>query len=456
MSDKFKLHCFNMITRPDVALTGSGVESSWPVAQLRDHRLSRRLKFTSDPGEKSIVLNLTAMLADPIAAQFAHADTLALAGHNLSNVHSMILMANDAALWTTPNITLTNFPLPGDPDTDPNIFGETNITLKVYKTLLFNLGQDILAGGNTHIKLKISTPVGYDPVEIGALHLGWGLQFEGNYRYGWQQGYNDLSGSLRSSGVLLFRDAKKGGVTIRLQFDPSSIQDTHYAKYFEHQFGMARPLFVSLEPEQEEEFYEREQIRSHGLTFYGRGAFRRFSPRFLKSSIEPYYRKEFLFREDIGGPGQPPYAVDQPPVEEIEGDFIIVTATATNQVITTGTTGEDISGFVAGYDPDGWVSTNGITIGEDIGRAHLRAACIPQLSTRFDVEVQLLVNGVEVARSSHPTQDTTDTQYGTGAIASKVMPLSAGDVIKAHVKHNKGSDATMSFVHLNLVEGFTQ
>src|SRR5687767_11470402 len=110
-----------------VALTGSGVDASYPVSQLRNFLLFERIKFTSAVGEKSVTLDFTNVPEEERSLRW-----IGITEHNLSNLHNIRLLANPTASWGTPDVDIDGFVIPLDPDTEPLYWQETNLSRRVY------------------------------------------------------------------------------------------------------------------------------------------------------------------------------------------------------------------------------------------------------------------------------------------------------------------------------------
>lgn len=289
MSNNFKLHTNNLLFLPGVGWFVSSEDSAYPKRNLLIQLASRVFKFTSNSGEY-IILNTTGGLAG-----FASCTDLSIYNHNITSAGGITIQAHDDDTFGggTPNIELTKT-ISEDPDTDPSLWNENGITIAPYSTLHFPLGQDILSG-NTWIKIIFDDPTNANPIQIGKIHIGSGLQWSRNFNDGWRHTFDDNTPLIQTHGNRPLSCSRSVEERIRLTFRHSESVDTNYMRQFIREFGTHRHLFVSIEPEEETQHYANDGKRSHQLTMYGTGIVRRIT----EVNMFQHHSYEFEFEKAV-------------------------------------------------------------------------------------------------------------------------------------------------------------
>ncbi|MCI0555463.1 MAG: hypothetical protein L0287_31340, partial [Anaerolineae bacterium] len=295
------------------------------------------------------------------------------------------------------------------------------------------------------VKVTFSQPAGYDALEIGAMFLGWSLQWTLNHKLGWTQGPNDITTIIRSSSGIPLHNSKQIRDTLSMLFDWSGRNDTTYARYFITEFSGWKSVFISVEPEANTVYYERDGKRSQRLTYYGKGTITGLT----ETTAPGRFRYGFNFQEDFGGAGRPPYVVAQQ-------ETVVYPAAqmhTSTQAITTGATGEQIT-FTSEYDPFNWANGTEIIPDGELLPARITAAIILEdQASEYDVEAIIEVNGIEIDRQSGTAvNNATISQYGVSFLFGTSADIHAGDVITLRIKHNFGSDVSVNGGNLSVAK----
>jgi hypothetical protein len=319
MSNKYMVHAFNLVRMAETIITGTGVDTNYPIKNLLDSRLPVRLKFAEGAATTELILNVSA-----VPPWRRKCERIGFTAHNLSDAHPVSAYANPTDSWVSPDKSITGLTVSADPDTDPDTWGETNITLQPYRTVVFNLGEDILSGNN-FVKIAIAAPVGYDPIEFGFLFAGSGLQAQRNYSKRSEYGFNDPTVIIRGSDGFPFHNAKLVRDVLRLEFPWSKFEDDAMARYFIEHFGAWGTVLISLEPERDAVAYAPDGMRSQRLSYYGRGQIKQFVNPGI--NIFPYgleFKEEFT---NLGANASGIAVPQPPPQPEPEPEDVIPAGT---------------------------------------------------------------------------------------------------------------------------------